>query len=1108
MSNKSLSELKSYINDASGAKDNERVFTFIEFVKDFGYDNSSEVFLEYYREYLTLWNNKKKGDIKKSDDDFVLEKMTNILKSITLDYSSYEEQDFIAHIDWSNKDHIRAMISYYSRKIREITEFYRKKRNESHLIIKRNSMKGSTKSLEEVIYNKIIDFVFNNRNIIPSYTNIRRDLIVSVENYVDTYSEYFDIPRNEKFSDRSRKEMLSANMNDIDYRDYLEISLVVSEILFTGNVYLEEIPLIAQLGLDLSQSCVGDMLALKDTLVNNTTINQIPLTEQVALKRKLYEKYLGCDLYYLYVDLQKNIKIDTLCKASNPTGNLLNCGSVDTATIESGQLELLSHIGLFFKPDKTSILKISAKDFTWSVDESKLEEDTIYIFPDPSKYGDIGNNKSNTYPLVMEYKMDYDIRNLSSGESTNDPLLFITDQGWRSYYSKQEDDFKLIDNINYEYAFTDLVERGIITSYQTDVWGNQFGLFKGYEVIYKKDENDDLIFDINGEPIIEKIQVPSKFEQKIDYVDTIYNTSHPMILNGGYFEDPYHKGTVRTKKKTYYSDKEDYVNLVVPSMWKKDDNNNDIFRYTKLLSDVYHGEYYKYNEKGEYEKNPDIYELDRKGEIVYDVCGKPKFAAHYFMRSPKRKYVPDYEIETYRKIDGNIISKFYEEHTEIETGYGYLSYNDGGYPFDHTKKQTINDNYHWTGLKVNNPYFYIPTKIYNHINYGEFGKSRNIEYVDNYEVIKRGTSSSSDITDDKIDTLLSGFVSSLIKTDGSDDSVKIEGVEKNIEDLSSEIGTLYIRNTSSVENKPEKFCDCFSWMKNIIDDEKIINIQVIFETIVIETEDKIYFIKYIYDGENFTNPLINQEIIYVTKNDYLSTSYVLLEKEKCFYIAQLELNERVKSLNLHISKFDCVNYNIEEVINFYDVINKTVYEEKRLNTKKTWRSFIDAKNEINKENNLEKLDLLLRGLNEDYPNLGDFSIPFMMEYDLGNVCFTYNSSLKLFLISFIIMDANGTPFLYEYKFKLTNIDVFHGTLVSNLYSMGGSNNKGEDVESRYMETLTSNSVCFPDESITSPIFEVTSNQISYSMRGFGFKNITRDDYRPETLVLRGHKRIG
>jgi hypothetical protein len=41
-------------------------------------------------------------------------------------------------------------------------------------------------------------------------------------------------------------------MNDVDYRTYLEIELVVSELIFSGNVFLEEIPLIAQLGLDLS----------------------------------------------------------------------------------------------------------------------------------------------------------------------------------------------------------------------------------------------------------------------------------------------------------------------------------------------------------------------------------------------------------------------------------------------------------------------------------------------------------------------------------------------------------------------------------------------------------------------------------------------------------------------------------------------------------------------------------------------------------------------------------------------------------------------------------------------------------------------------------------
>jgi hypothetical protein len=72
----------------------------------------------------------------------------------------------------------------------------------------------------------------------PSYKNIKRDLLISIENYVDTYSEYFDIPRQKEFTDKTRAEMLSANMNDVDFRMYLEIELVVSEILFSGNVYL------------------------------------------------------------------------------------------------------------------------------------------------------------------------------------------------------------------------------------------------------------------------------------------------------------------------------------------------------------------------------------------------------------------------------------------------------------------------------------------------------------------------------------------------------------------------------------------------------------------------------------------------------------------------------------------------------------------------------------------------------------------------------------------------------------------------------------------------------------------------------------------------------
>lgn len=247
-----LEEIESIINGYNFAKDKDRVFTYIEFVKMFGFEHNSDTFITHYKDYVTQWANVKNEEITLSDEEFVLTKLIEILKSITLDYSSYEEQDFISHVDLTNKEHLKALIAIYSRKIRQITEFYRKKRNESVLIVNRNSFKGAAKSIQEIIYEKVFDYLFSDRNIVPSYVNIKRDLLISVENYVDIYSEYFDIPRERKFTDKTRAEMLSANMNDIDYRVYLDVELVVSEILFSGNVFLEEIPLIAQLAVDLS----------------------------------------------------------------------------------------------------------------------------------------------------------------------------------------------------------------------------------------------------------------------------------------------------------------------------------------------------------------------------------------------------------------------------------------------------------------------------------------------------------------------------------------------------------------------------------------------------------------------------------------------------------------------------------------------------------------------------------------------------------------------------------------------------------------------------------------------------------------------------------------
>ena len=993
--NPELSDIKSIINNYPYAKDKQNVFTYIEFVKIFGYQNDINTFLTTYKEYLTRWASIKKQSITLDDSAFVFSKLVDTLKSITLDYSSYEEQDFIANIDLTNKSHLKALTALYSRKIREITEFYRKKRNEAPLIVRKNSMKGSTKSIQEVIYEKVFDFIFSNRNVVKSYKDIKRDLLVSIQTYIDTYSQYFDIPRQKEFTDESRAEMLTANMNDVDYRMYLEIQLVVSQMLFSGNVMLEEIPLIAQLGMDLSQSCVGDMLALKNTLLQNTTINQVDINEQIALKRRLYQKFLGCDLWYLYVDLQGNVKMDMLCKAYNPTGNLLNCGTPDTATIQSDSLELMSHIGLFFKPDKTSILKINAKDYTWTVDESKLIEDTVYIFPDPNKYGDIGNNKSSLYPLIMEYKLDWDIKNLSSGEAKDDPMLWITDQGWASYYSKQDQDFKIYNNDNYEYAFTYLANQGYLFNYQKDIWGNQFGLLKGSNVTYKTDEDGKIITDEDGNPIIDKITLVNKYNStQMKNGTNDDGSSKPILLNGGYMEDPFYQGTFG--KKIIENGWRDKANEV-PFIAVFDDK---LKTYRRLLENQ-----------------------DTNGKKTCYIR-----SIRYGVSQQQVKLNPE----------------FYEKYSLIKTTWVYQGLESNAHPFNFDKNFRMSQTYNWSGLSIlNPPKFYLSTYDNNFVNYGFFGAHNAITYEDHFQVVdenKRDLGEQDNIITEVITPFLS--INLLDQVNKNHNDIIIQTTSASFEQMKQANGDLFVKLTDSIQSKPRKLQDVFTWLANEIE-KGVIDFQIIHQTIIIQTEKEIIFSPYKWDGTTITNPLGIKQMYKLQKGDYLTTKLLYNEVDQMFYILQLEkldlkFQQNRRFILPKIYKFNPRTYDIIELINFYDVAYKQDYIDAKIQRLGLFSSYVEQKEKLTKG---DKRGLLKKYLQKKQKvKIFDFQIPyFNQEVEIGQVAWSYNNSLGVYLIAFLINDKNDTPYIHEYKFKVQSLEYLHDSLISNIYTIKNLN---------------------------------------------------------------------
>lgn len=1013
--NPNLNQIVSIINGYINAKDSERVFTYIEFVKMFGYQNDTNTFITTYKDYVTRWADSKKSSISISDKDFIMSKMIDILKSITLDYSSYEEQDFIAHINLTNKSHLKALSALFSRKIRQITQFYRKKRNESVTVVRRNTMKGSTKSIQQVIYEKVFDFVFSNRNIMPSYKNIKRDLLISVENYVDTYSEYFDIPRQKEFTDKTRAEMLSANMNDVDFRMYLEIELVVSEILFSGNVYLQEIPLIAQVGVDLSQNCVGDMLALKNNLMANTQINQVDLNEQVALKRKLYEKFLGCDLWYLYVDLQGNITMDVLCRAKNPTGNLLNCGTADTATIENEQLTLLSHIGLFFKPDKTSILKVNAKDYNWTVDLDVIQNDTMYVFPDPTKYGDIGNNKSSSYPLIMQYKLDYDIRNLSSGQAASDPMVYLTDQGWYSYYSKQDDDFKNEKNSDYEYVFTWLANRGFITNYQQDIWGNHFGILKGLQIIDEVDEDGNPYKHI----ILEEGQVQTQISGEGDEI-----SAPAMLLNGGYFEDPFFQGEV---KEVVVMNPDTYNAL---QYGQRDDSYHYMDRVDAIPCEATVG--YR------------IVKFPDKNDLHY-----PEYQRRFSSSEKSYGYLNGVRHEISMTEIGRAGAnwrQYYKPYKKKIKKWVYDGIESNTVPFDFDKELKLTNTYRWTGLKINNDGF--SHFNYNFINYGSFERNIRFDNLTTYDDNFMKTNvlfDNKDAFENVIDDVILDFAS---KDVFNDESIKVTKVKTSFDELHKKTGELYIKILNDYDGRPQLFKDVFNWV-NWTKYGEIINFSIVRDTVIVETTSHVLFIAYTYDGETISNSLGVKELFVLPKEDYEYTKLQFVENQNKVYILQTKLvttPNRNSFIIPTIYVFDILNYKIKDRINFYDLMYGQKFESEKIDKTKLFSDYIRLKKQYVNEDNLEKFYNFLDRTDDYYSKLRDFAIPY---YPQGNmikeVAFTYNSALDLFLFSFILIDNNGTPYIHEYKFKCDTLQYFQGSLKSSLYTIKKIINENQEV---------------------------------------------------------------
>jgi hypothetical protein len=457
--------------ETTTTKDNTAPFSFLEFITNTGVDYSPEQYNKFYLYYLEKWadykNSSATNDTIKFTDLYI-----DFLKELTLTYSTQQEQRFLSTLDYTNPVDLDVAIPFYVEKIRQVILFYKEKRDTAKFVIERNKIKGTSLSVERALYEKIYDYVFASQNnplystVDFSLSGLQSSLKIDLQEFVDVYSEYFDLPV-------GTDPFTAVNREDINVNLFFDDPFAV----FRNEIFLSEIPLAVNASISFNEACDPTNPV---TLLKNECENKSGFTddEKTALKIKYLEKYMGVDLHYIDTTATPPVS-GVLFRAETPTNNIQNLQNVYTPTAESNQIKLLRDIGLFFKPDKTGIFQLNSNSYTYAIDPNKIESGKIYIYPDPSIYGNVTINKQTEYPLIFTYDNRVDIKNVSSSFSSGDPDISNTDQTFSPYYSREQSTLRTqAKDTEYSLNFNDLYNKGYITKYQTDIYGNEYALFK------------------------------------------------------------------------------------------------------------------------------------------------------------------------------------------------------------------------------------------------------------------------------------------------------------------------------------------------------------------------------------------------------------------------------------------------------------------------------------------------------------------------------------------------------------------------------------------------------------------------------------------------------
>jgi len=466
------------------ALDKNAPFSFLEFInitKNIVYETSA--LLNYYNFYINEWNSVS-STTPETKNVTIQTRYVDFLKEITLNYTNNAERRFLSSIDFSNRADLDIALGFYSKKIIEIINYYKNVREDIKYELTRKKVKGSNigaeKKLKEVIISYLDGHSYKGQSFLIE--NVENKLKIEISELYDNKADYFN-----------------QTPSDVDYgRKTLD---------YGQNIFLES-------DANLIENIFSDVSAFIATYKE---------TDQLFdSKRQETTKYIGTDFYYLSTNSNKNYVLEKLFTADNPAGNFINRNWPTTASVISQNFKTKYEVG-HFNPVNTSLLIINSKSHDYFINTDYIEADSLYVFPDPSLYG----NDTNVFKFVIDDSLFK--RNITSGKASNQPNTTNLQTSLFGYKSQTVPDVSLNRNYN------SLANIGYVDQLQTDLYGNQF-------VLIKNNNNFQQVIEQNNpdRPYVKELLLDGHtfydllFAEGFSYDYTTYdNTTYDDVIRSG-----------------------------------------------------------------------------------------------------------------------------------------------------------------------------------------------------------------------------------------------------------------------------------------------------------------------------------------------------------------------------------------------------------------------------------------------------------------------------------------------------------------------------------------------------------------------------------------------